>query len=118
MSSEYIVFFDTTLRDGEQSPGFSMNLAEKLRMAEALADLGVDVMEAGFPIASQGDFEAVQEIARRAEAIKAYLVGQGVSAARISTISYGKEQPVDLGTGEDAWAHNRNGHTALTGGVK
>ena len=56
--------------------------------------------------------------ARRAEAIKAYLVGQGVSAARISTISYGKEQPVDLGTGEDAWAHNRNGHTALTGGVK
>ncbi len=56
--------------------------------------------------------------ARRAEAIKAYLVGQGVSAARITTISYGKEQPVDLGSGEDAWAHNRNGHTALTGGVK
>ena len=59
-----VIIFDTTLRDGEQSPGFSMNLAEKLRMAEALAELGVDVMEAGFPIASPGDFESVQEIAR------------------------------------------------------
>ncbi len=59
-----IIMFDTTLRDGEQSPGFSMNLTEKLRMAEALADLGVDVMEAGFPIASPGDFESVQSIAR------------------------------------------------------
>ena len=59
-----VIMFDTTLRDGEQSPGFSMNLAEKLRMAEALADLGVDVMEAGFPIASPGDFESVQSIAR------------------------------------------------------
>ena len=59
-----VIMFDTTLRDGEQSPGFSMNLTEKLRMAEALADLGVDVMEAGFPIASPGDFESVQSIAR------------------------------------------------------
>ncbi|HEX4259461.1 MAG TPA: 2-isopropylmalate synthase, partial [Acetobacteraceae bacterium] len=58
-----IIIFDTTLRDGEQSPGFSMNLSEKLRMAEALADLGVDVMEAGFPIASPGDFESVHAIA-------------------------------------------------------
>ncbi len=56
--------------------------------------------------------------ARRAEAIKTYLIAQGVAASRITTISYGKEQPVDSGTGEDAWAHNRNGHTALTGGVK
>ena len=60
-----VVIFDTTLRDGEQSPGFSMNLHEKLRMAEALADLGVDVMEAGFPIASPGDFESVHSIASR-----------------------------------------------------
>jgi 2-isopropylmalate synthase len=59
-----IIVFDTTLRDGEQSPGFSMNLAEKLRMAEALAELGVDVIEAGFPIASPGDFESVDNIAR------------------------------------------------------
>ena len=60
-----IIIFDTTLRDGEQSPGFSMNLEEKLRMAEALAELGVDVMEAGFPIASAGDFESVLAIAKR-----------------------------------------------------
>src|SRR6201996_5557622 len=55
--------FDTTLRDGEQSPGASMNMAEKLEMARALAALGVDIIEAGFPIASQGDFEAVRAIA-------------------------------------------------------
>ncbi len=59
-----VLIFDTTLRDGEQSPGFSMNLHEKLRMAHALAELGVDVLEAGFPIASPGDFESVQSIAR------------------------------------------------------
>ncbi len=59
-----LIVFDTTLRDGEQSPGASMNLAEKLEIAKALAELGVDVIEAGFPIASPGDFEAVQAIAR------------------------------------------------------
>ncbi len=64
LDDDRVIIFDTTLRDGEQSPGFSMNLTEKLRMAEALAELGVDVMEAGFPIASPGDFESVQEIAR------------------------------------------------------
>jgi 2-isopropylmalate synthase len=58
-----IIIFDTTLRDGEQSPGFSMNIDEKLRMAETLAELGVDVLEAGFPIASVGDFESVYRIA-------------------------------------------------------
>jgi 2-isopropylmalate synthase len=58
-----IIIFDTTLRDGEQSPGFSMNLNEKIRMAEALTELGVDVMEAGFAIASPGDFESVKAIA-------------------------------------------------------
>ncbi|MEE8380445.1 MAG: 2-isopropylmalate synthase [Thermodesulfobacteriota bacterium] len=60
---EKVVFFDTTLRDGEQSPGFSMNIPEKLRMAKQLEKLGVDIIEAGFPIASQGDFEAVKLIA-------------------------------------------------------
>jgi 2-isopropylmalate synthase len=59
-----IKIFDTTLRDGEQSPGASMNLEEKLEMAHALAALGVDIIEAGFPIASPGDFESVREIAR------------------------------------------------------
>ena len=58
-----VIIFDTTLRDGEQSPGASMNLAEKLEMARALRDLGVDVIEAGFPIASDGDFESVRAIA-------------------------------------------------------
>lgn len=58
-----IKIFDTTLRDGEQSPGASMNREEKMQIAQALVDLGVDVIEAGFPIASPGDFESVQEIA-------------------------------------------------------
>src|SRR6266403_472400 len=65
MSDNRLIIFDTTLRDGEQSPGASMNLSEKLEIAHALADLGVDVIEAGFPIASPGDFEAVQTIARQ-----------------------------------------------------
>ena len=60
-----ITIFDTTLRDGEQSPGASMNLDEKLKIAHALVDLGVDVIEAGFPIASPGDFEAVREISQQ-----------------------------------------------------
>src|SRR6202043_1278539 len=63
MSDNRLIIFDTTLRDGEQSPGASMNLAEKLEIAHALRELGVDVIEAGFPIASPGDFEAVQAIA-------------------------------------------------------
>jgi 2-isopropylmalate synthase len=65
MTDDRVIIFDTTLRDGEQSPGFSMNLTEKLRMAEALAELGVDVLEAGFPIASPGDFESVKLIAEQ-----------------------------------------------------
>ena len=59
-----VIIFDTTLRDGEQSPGCSMNLEEKLKMASLLDEMGVDVIEAGFPIASKGDFEAVNEIAK------------------------------------------------------
>jgi len=64
MSTDSIRIFDTTLRDGEQSPGCSMNLAEKLTLARQLERLGVDVIEAGFPIASRGDFESVQSIAK------------------------------------------------------
>ena len=59
-----VIIFDTTLRDGEQSPGASMTLDEKLRVAEMLDDMGVDVIEAGFPIASNGDFEAVTEVSK------------------------------------------------------
>jgi 2-isopropylmalate synthase len=62
--SNRVIIFDTTMRDGEQSPGASMNLNEKLRIAEVLEEMGVDVIEAGFPIASPGDFEAVNEIAK------------------------------------------------------
>jgi 2-isopropylmalate synthase len=60
-----VVIFDTTLRDGEQSPGASMTLDQKLQVAELLDEMGVDIIEAGFPIASNGDFEAVSEIAKR-----------------------------------------------------
>ena len=63
MKSERVRIFDTTLRDGEQSPGCSMNLKEKVRLARKLQALGVDVIEAGFPIASDGDFAAVQAVA-------------------------------------------------------
>ena len=58
-----VVVFDTTLRDGEQAPGFSMDVATKLTLARALDLLGVDIIEAGFPISSEGDFEAVRTIA-------------------------------------------------------
>jgi 2-isopropylmalate synthase len=64
MNDDRVIIFDTTLRDGEQSPGISLNTSEKLEIAHQLARLGVDVIEAGFPIASPGDFEAVQAIAR------------------------------------------------------
>ncbi len=64
MTKNQIIIFDTTLRDGEQSPGASMSLEEKIKIAHAFQDLGVDVMEAGFPAASQGDFEAVTEISK------------------------------------------------------
>jgi 2-isopropylmalate synthase len=63
-AGDRVIIFDTTLRDGEQSPGCSMNLEEKLTMARLLDGMGVDVIEAGFPIASPGDFKAVQEIAK------------------------------------------------------
>jgi 2-isopropylmalate synthase len=69
MSNRQILVFDTTLRDGEQSPGCSMNLAEKLALARQLQKLGVDVIEAGFPIASEGDFEAVRAIAREVRGV-------------------------------------------------
>jgi 2-isopropylmalate synthase len=71
--ADRVYVFDTTLRDGEQSPGATMNLHEKISMARQLETLGVDIIEAGFPIASQGDFEAVREIARS--------VGDGVQVA-------------------------------------
>ncbi|ARJ64364.1 2-isopropylmalate synthase [Magnetospirillum sp. ME-1] len=64
MDQNRVIIFDTTLRDGEQSPGASMNLEEKVRIALVLEEMGVDVIEAGFPIASNGDFEAVEAVAK------------------------------------------------------
>lgn len=69
MNSERITIFDTTLRDGEQSPGISLNAFEKVEIAEQLARLGVDVIEAGFPISSPGDFEGVQKIAQEVSGV-------------------------------------------------
>src|SRR3982751_3888889 len=63
MNPDKVTIFDTTLRDGEQSPGCSMNLREKVSLARQLETLGVDVIEAGFPIASEGDFVAVEAVA-------------------------------------------------------
>src|SRR3989449_10851453 len=65
MHENRVVIFDPTLRDGEQAPGFSMNTMEKLEMARQLARLNVDVIEAGFPISSEEDFEATREVARQ-----------------------------------------------------
>ena len=59
-----IIIFDTTMRDGEQSPGATMSLEEKIQIARCFDELGIDVIEAGFPIASPGDFEAVTEISK------------------------------------------------------
>src|ERR1700732_2038067 len=69
VSMDLVRIFDTTLRDGEQSPGFSMNTAEKIRMARQLATLGVDVIEAGFPISSRGDLEAVRKVAQEVRTV-------------------------------------------------
>src|ERR1700693_2851216 len=69
VSMDVVRIFDTTLRDGEQSPGFSMNTAEKIRMAHQLATLGVDVIEAGFPISSRGDLEAVRKVAQEVRTV-------------------------------------------------
>ena len=78
-----VIVFDTTLRDGEQCPGATMTFEEKLEIAEMLDDMGVDVIEAGFPITSEGDFQAVSEIARRSK----NSVIAGLSRGRIRRIS-------------------------------
>ena len=60
-----VYIFDTTMRDGEQSPGASMSLEEKIQISRIFDDLGIDIIEAGFPIASNGDFEAVQSVSKK-----------------------------------------------------
>src|SRR6516164_7979525 len=79
-NSERVLIFDTTLRDGEQSPGASMTLDEKLEVADMLDAMGVDIIEAGFPVTSEGDFEAVSAIAKRAK--RASVAGLARAAAK------------------------------------
>jgi 2-isopropylmalate synthase len=79
-NTDQVLIFDTTLRDGEQSPGASMTLEEKLEVAELLDTMGVDIIEAGFPVTSEGDFEAVSEISRRAK--RATIAGLARLAAK------------------------------------
>src|ERR687894_2398131 len=94
-----VIVFDTTLRDGEQSPGATLTSNEKLEVADALVELGIDVMEAGFPAASPGDFEAVRAIANRVKGVtvaglarcnesdieRAAMAVKGAESARIHT---------------------------------
>jgi 2-isopropylmalate synthase len=81
-----VTIFDTTMRDGEQSPGISLDVGEKLEIAEQLARLGVDVVEAGFPIASQGDFDAVEAIARHYAEITDAPVVAGLSRTALKDV--------------------------------
>jgi 2-isopropylmalate synthase len=80
VSRDHLIIFDTTLRDGEQSPGASMTMEEKLAIAILLDEMGVDVIEAGFPIASEGDFEAVSAIARRVESATVAGLARAIAA--------------------------------------
>lgn len=84
MSTNHVVFFDTTLRDGEQSPGCSMTTQEKLTMAHALEDLGVDVIEAGFAMASEGDFAAISTIT------------QAIRKPRITSLARARKEDIEI----------------------
>src|ERR1700744_4623843 len=84
MISDHVVFFDTTLRDGEQSPGCSMTTQEKLTMAHALEDLGVDIIEAGFAMASEGDFAAISTIT------------QAIRKPRITSLARAKKEDIEM----------------------
>jgi 2-isopropylmalate synthase len=93
--AERVQIFDTTLRDGEQSPGCSMHVREKRRMAAKLIDLGVDVLEAGFPIASDGDFESVRLIAGEARGVTVAALARACETdiTRAATALDGAERP-------------------------
>ncbi len=84
MTQNHVAFFDTTLRDGEQSPGCSMTTQEKLTMAHALEDLGVDIIEAGFAMASEGDFAAIATIT------------QAIRKPRIASLARAKKEDIEM----------------------
>ena len=100
--TDRILFFDTTLRDGEQSPGCTMHHNEKLRMAHQLATLGVDILEAGFPIASRGDFESVRAIARE------------VRGPRITGLARAKREDIETAAQAVEGAASNRIHTFLS----
>ena len=105
-SPDRILFFDTTLRDGEQSPGCTMHHAEKLRLAHQLASLGVDIIEAGFPIASDGDFGSVRAIARE--------VGASPCAPRIAALARAKREDIEVAARAVEGATSNRIHTFLS----
>jgi len=99
---EKVKFFDTTLRDGEQSPGFSMNIPEKLSMAKQLEKLCVDVIEAGFPIASTGDFEAVK------------LIAESINNSQVAGLARANEKDIDRAWDAIKNAKNPRIHTFIS----
>ena len=101
MSSDRVVFFDTTLRDGEQSPGCSMTTQEKLTMAHALEDLGVDIIEAGFAMASEGDFAAIATIT------------QAVRKPRIASLARATSEDVEMAARSVQFADRARIHVFL-----
>jgi len=105
MDANRVLIFDTTLRDGEQSPGATLNLAEKLEIARQLARLGVDIIEAGFAIASPGDFEAVSKIAQD--------VGQLDNPPIIASLARCAKKDIDRAWSAVQWARRPRIHTFL-----
>ncbi len=101
MNQDHIYFFDTTLRDGEQSPGCSMTKQEKLRVAHALEDLGVDILEAGFAIASEGDFDAIDAIARE------------IRGPRITSLARARREDIEAAARSIEHAERARIHTFL-----
>lgn len=101
MSTNDVVIFDTTLRDGEQSPGVRLNMSQKLEIAGALRDIGVDVIEAGFPISSPGDFESVNTIARE------------IKGLTICGLTRAREKDIDVAAESLKPAVSRRIHTGL-----
>jgi len=101
MTSDHVVFFDTTLRDGEQSPGCSMTTQEKLTMAHALEDLGVDIIEAGFAMASEGDFAAIATIT------------QAVRKPRIASLARAKAEDIEMAARSVQFADRARIHVFL-----
>ena len=99
--SDRVIIFDTTLRDGEQSPGATMDLSEKIRIARQLEMLGVDVIEAGFPAASEGDFEAVKAIA------------QSVENAQVAGLARANAKDIDRAWEAVKFARNPRIHTFI-----